>query len=131
MSGDTAQQWMALADENVEVASRLVAQGHIRVAVSRVYYAMFYAATALLAARGLEYSKHGAVIGAFGREFAKTGELPSRYHTWLGNAFELRSAADYEIASRFTQDNANEYVSRARDFIQAARTYLDTHPPSD
>lgn len=131
MSADASTGWMAMADENLEVASGLVARGHIRIAVSRIYYAMFYAATALLAARGLEYSKHGAVIGAFGREFAKTGELPAQYHGWLGNAFELRSAADYEIASRFTHDNAREYVDRAREFIQAAHEYLAAQQQSD
>ena len=35
-------------------------------AASRAYYAMFYAAEALLQSRGLAFSKHSAVHAAFG-----------------------------------------------------------------
>ena len=43
--------------------------GHLRVAVSRAYYAMFYAATALLGSQGLWRSKHQGLIAAFGEHF--------------------------------------------------------------
>jgi uncharacterized protein (UPF0332 family) len=39
-------------------AQELYDKQHVRTAVSRSYYAMFYAATALLAAKGLAFSKH-------------------------------------------------------------------------
>ena len=36
-------------------------------AASRAYYAMFYIAEAFLEGEGLSFSKHSAVISAFGR----------------------------------------------------------------
>lgn len=35
-------------------------------AVSRAYYAMFYLASAILLKKGLNFSKHQAVVAAFG-----------------------------------------------------------------
>lgn len=40
-------------------------------AISRLYYAMFYCAEALLLTRGLRFSSHKAVISAFAQHFVK------------------------------------------------------------
>jgi uncharacterized protein (UPF0332 family) len=39
---------------------------------------MFYIAEAFLEGKGLSFSKHSAVIAAFGREFAKTQLVPTK-----------------------------------------------------
>lgn len=57
---------------------------------SRSYYAMFYATQALLLSRELSFSKHSAVIAAFGREFAKQGTVPIELHRYLIEAQEDR-----------------------------------------
>ena len=46
-------------------------QGFHDFATSRAYYAMFYVAEALLLGEGLTFSKHSAVIAAFGKSFVK------------------------------------------------------------
>ena len=43
------------------------------VATSRAYHAMFYAAGALLASRGISRSKHSGVHSAFSQYFVKPG----------------------------------------------------------
>ncbi len=40
---------------------------------SKAYYAMFYAIEALLLSQNLSFSKHSAVISAFGKNFVKPG----------------------------------------------------------
>jgi uncharacterized protein (UPF0332 family) len=61
-------------------ASRaLLAQGFAEDAVSRAYYTMFYLAEAFLDGEGLAFSSHSAVIGEFGRIFAKSGRIPSEF----------------------------------------------------
>lgn len=45
-------------------------------AVSRAYYTMFYIAEALLLGQGLSFSKHSAVLAAFGERLAKQGIVP-------------------------------------------------------
>jgi len=55
---------------------------------------MFYVAEAFLEGQGLSFSKHSAVISAFGREFVKLGKVPADYHQWLIKAQELRNTGD-------------------------------------
>lgn len=76
-------------------------------AVSNAYFAMFYTAQAFLEGKGLSFSKHAAVIAAFGREFAKTGELPAELHRFLIDASEDRAEADYVATSEITEDEVD------------------------
>ena len=80
--------------------------GDFDFAVSRAYYAMFYLAEALLLARGLSFSKHGAVIAEFNREFIATQALPERHARALRIAFEQRLIGDYQYHEPFPQARA-------------------------
>jgi uncharacterized protein (UPF0332 family) len=73
---------MARADTSLSAAQLLIDHDYFAEAVSRAYYAMFYAATALLHTEDVSVAKHSAVIalvgqrsrlfvGSYGR-FAKT-----------------------------------------------------------
>ena len=64
------------AERSIRGARVLMEDGLHEFAVSRAYSAMFYLAEALLLGEGLAFSKHSAVIAAFGQHFAKSGRLP-------------------------------------------------------
>ncbi len=59
------------AQQSLGAAKLLLDHNYPDQATSRAYYAMFYIAEAFLEGQGLSFSKHSAVIAAFGREFAK------------------------------------------------------------
>ena len=80
-------------------AELLRENGYFDEAVSRAYYAMFYVASALLAAEGLEFRSHSAVIAEFGRVFAKTGRVPVEFHRFLIDAESERLEGDYHSGS--------------------------------
>jgi uncharacterized protein (UPF0332 family) len=61
------------ADEALHAAQILLEQSSLRAAVNRSYYAMFYAALALLVLRQQGTSKHAGVISLFDRDFIKPG----------------------------------------------------------
>jgi uncharacterized protein (UPF0332 family) len=131
MNDDVVARYMAEADSIVALAERLLAEDQTRSACSRAYYAMFYAATAMLASRGISVSKHAGVLGAIGHHFSRTGLIDRKYHQFLVRGFETRNTADYELSARLTHERAQEQVAHAREFIAAARDYLATHQPSD
>jgi uncharacterized protein (UPF0332 family) len=58
--------------------------------VSRAYYAMFYLASAVLMTKDMNFSKHQAVVAAFGQHFVKTGIFDHNFHHYLVEAFEDR-----------------------------------------
>ena len=120
----TPEDYLKQADEDIAVATGLLHDGHIRAALSRSYYAMFYIATALLYHKGLAFKKHSAVIAGFGQHFAAAGEMDRRFHAGLLQAFNMRQKADYELATRLTCAEAEEQVTLAREFVEAAREYL-------
>jgi uncharacterized protein (UPF0332 family) len=89
LTGFTAKR-LEKAGRAIGAARRELAAGEPEFAAGHVYYAMFYTAEALLASRELTFSSHGAVHGAFGKEFVKSGELDAKFHRWLLAACSAR-----------------------------------------
>ena len=116
------------AYRNIRSARLLLADGDFDTAVSRAYYAMFYVAEALLLSKGLAYSKHSAVIAAFGREFARAGVMPPEFHAHLRAASEARNISDYQLVSHVTEEETARHISRADSLLAAAWEFLPTHP---
>lgn len=112
------------ADRSITAAEVLIKSGYPGYAASRLYYAMFHSAEALLTSAGLAFSSHGAVISAFGREFAKPGKVPMHLHRWLIDAQAIRETGDYHDSTQVTTEEANDMVVRAREFLDTVRTML-------
>lgn len=82
---------------------------------------MFYIAEAFLEGENLAFSKHSAVIAAFGREFARTNRLPVELHRFLIEAQALRNTGDYGQFNAVTLEQATEQISRAGSFLAIAQ----------
>jgi len=92
--------------------------------VNRSYYAMFYAATALLEARGKVPSKHAGVISLFDTEFVVKGKLEKQLSKDFHKAFELRQLSDYRILEPCSPEKASEIYEKAVTFVDAVAEYL-------
>jgi uncharacterized protein (UPF0332 family) len=121
----TVAYWMEKSQENIEAAELLCNKDFYAIADTRAYYAMFYAAQALLETIGLSFSKHAAVIVAFGREFVKTGKLDAKLHQYLISAQASRQTGDYGDGIYVTREEAERIILWAKEFYQAAKTYLN------
>lgn len=108
---------------SLQASSELLKKGYPDFAVSRAYYSMFYCAEALLLSKGHAYSKHSAVIAAFGKEFIKTKILPAELHLHLRNAFDLRAKGDYDTIP-VEEKEAKEVLNNASNFIKKSKEYL-------
>lgn len=111
------------ARRSLAAARRLAAEGDLDFAVSRAYYAMFYTAQAFLLGRGLRFSKHSAVIAAFGQEFAREDEVLREFHHGLIEAHDARNIGDYQIDVILSQEDVRVHLDRAERFLlRAAQT---------
>ena len=117
-------QFLAKAQDAIEAAELLLEGSKNNFSAGRAYYAMFYVAEALLFEKGLAFRKHSGVHAAFGRYFAKTGELDARFHRYQIEAFESRLEADYGVDVVLSADAANDLIQRAKEFLAVARRYL-------
>lgn len=106
---DQTQKLLNKAQRAIRAAETLLKQGDVDFASGRAYYAMFYAAEALLNEKGLRFRKHGGVHGAFGEHFAKSGLLDSKYHQWLLDAFDKRLKSDYRCGDRCHSGGCDEH----------------------
>ena len=92
--------------------------------VNRSYYAMFYAALALLQKISKAPSKHSGVISLFDTEFVMKGVFPKDLSKDFHKAFELRQTVDYKVIRPITFDRAKEAWKKATDFVQEIQRYL-------
>ena len=92
--------------------------------INRAYYAMFYAALALLQKAGKIPSKHAGVIGLFDTEFVLKGVFPRELSQDLHKAFELRQVSDYRVLQYPSREKAEETWEKATRFVRAVREYL-------
>ncbi len=94
---EEVKKLLAKADHTIEVAEELMRSGYPSDAASKIYYAMFHVAQALLKSEGIDATKHSAVESAFGYYFAKTNKIDPKYHKMLIAARKVREIADYDI----------------------------------
>ena len=118
------------AKRDLEFARQIDVAKYPEYVAGRAYYAMFHAAEAALLRLGLRYSKHSAVHAAFGKHLVKTGRLPGHPHRWLLNAFDLRTAADYDALFEVGSSAAVEVLKQAEEFVSTVEAWL-TFPDTE
>ena len=118
---DQAAEALAAADLNL-------ANGLLRSAVNRAYYAMFYGVLALLATRQMETSRHSGAIAQFDKLFVHPALMPQEMSRWLHEAFVHRQAADYGADVMLPADEIAGLLAHARDFVERVRQFLQSHP---
>ena len=122
----TAEQ-MALvrkAQASLDAARALHGLRYFDFATSRTYYTMFYIAQAMLLGEGLSFSKHSAVIAAFGRQFAQTNPALEDFHRYLIDGQDSRNIGDYDIGPGISESEAAEQIERAEKFVDLAKSKL-------
>jgi uncharacterized protein (UPF0332 family) len=123
------QDLLEKARASLDAARVLFSAGHYDFAAPRAYYSMFYIAEAFLEGEGLAFSKHQAVIAAFGHQFAHTGRVPREFHHYLTGAFELRHDGDYGPPKAITEKKAQEAIAHAQLFLELAERLIGPLPP--
>lgn len=112
------------ADGKIAAAVADLAAARYDDAASRAYYAMFHAARALLAARGVTARSHSGLAALFAEHFVRAGELDVQLGRWLGQGRRAREVGDYDDFLEIQADEATQAVSRAREFLETSRRWL-------
>jgi len=93
--------------------------------VNRLYYACFYAVTALLETRGLASSKHSGVLSFFNKHFVRTGFVQGELGKFYKDLFERRHEGDYTDFIEFTQERVSEMCQAATNFIDEISRHIE------
>jgi uncharacterized protein (UPF0332 family) len=118
------------AQASIETARLIISHlPYAEFAISRAYYAMFYAAEAALLGEGFSSSKHGVVIAKFGELLCKTGKLPLHLHRYLIDGQRDRTTGDYETGHTLSPQKAQEHILHAEEFLAAVGAFLNPATP--
>jgi uncharacterized protein (UPF0332 family) len=115
---------MERARETIDEARIMFDAGRINAYVNRLYYACFYAVSALLLTRDLSTSKHGYLRSLMHREFVKTGLIPKDLGKHFDLLFDYRHKGDYEDFVRFEADDVAGWLEDTRRFIDHAESLI-------
>ena len=116
--------YLKSAREALAVSQLNIENEFCTAAINRAYYAVFYAASALLVSRQIAHAKHSAVIAAFRQHFVKTGLLPVEMSEIYGHILEDRHESDYELLSNLTIEDARKDLQMAVYFVNTIKELL-------
>jgi len=109
---------MEKARETLAEISILMENKFYRTAANRLYYACFYAATALLINDGEEAHTHSGVKVLLGRDYIKENKIEKEFGRMYSNLFGLRQTGDYEDRVIVKEENIKPYLQPAKEFIE-------------
>lgn len=115
---------LSRAYKNLEVARSLLADEFYEDSVSKSYYALFFAAKALLLTKNLDPKRHSGVISFFSQYFVKTGELEKELAAILKFAQKERISADYDEFYSASVEEAQLQLENAEKFLQRVKEIL-------
>jgi uncharacterized protein (UPF0332 family) len=118
---------LARSRQELEAARLLVKAGFGAQAISRAYFAAFFAAEAAILLLGETRSKHSGVISAFGRRVVREGGLEESTGRFLRSLFERRNEADYGSPS-VTVEEAGGALRDAEQFVEAVASWIRSRP---
>lgn len=94
--------------------------------MNRAYYAVFYAATAVLLQRGRHFVRHAGVRSAFHEELIKTRLMSVEFGEAYDMLFERRLLADYGALVEVSRDEADRSLADASRLVAALKRLAAT-----
>jgi uncharacterized protein (UPF0332 family) len=113
------------ARKTLEEAKYMRKGDFFNAAVNRLYYACYYAATALLLARNIEANTHSGVKTMLSFHFVRTGLLSLEDGTTFSNLFDKRRSSDYEDFTFCDATLVDYLLPRSEDFVAAIEKLIN------
>ncbi len=114
------------AAEALEEAHLMQESGHWNTCANRLYYAAFYAVSALLIHDGLAAAKHSSVKALFNQHYVKTEKVPKAMGRLYNHLFNLRQEGDYLDFVTLNAETVVPLVTATADFITLLRSLRET-----
>jgi len=107
--------------ETFDEARLLFDAGYLNTCVNRLYYACFYAVSALLMTRKISTSKHQHLRSLLHRDYVKEGLVPIDFGKHFDILFDSRQEGDYVDFVTFRAEEIEPWFERTKQFIE----YID------
>ena len=104
--------------ETLEDARLLANNQRWNAAVNRLYYARFYAVSALLTSRNIEAYTHSGCKTQFGLHLIKTGEIDAEQGRLYADLMDWRQKGDYGDMFDFDKETVEPLFAKVEAFLE-------------
>jgi uncharacterized protein (UPF0332 family) len=125
-SEDLVPRWMDRARETLVEAELMADADHWNACVNRLYYACFYAVTALLLRHGMSSSRHSGVRSLFNRHFAKRRLVSDELADLYNDLFDSRLRGDYIGFVQYEEAQVRPWIPQVRRFVSRIEELLES-----
>lgn len=112
--------WQALRAAESEFMRGLDYQ----VVANRAYYAIFFAANAMMALEGLQSSRHLGIMGQFREKYIRSGVFEPSFMRDYVEAMKRRHTSDYDLQLASNADYVRVSIEAAQRFTSRVERYL-------
>ena len=102
-----------------------IGNGFYNTAVNRMYYACYYAVSALLIANGIQTKSHEGARQQLGQHFVLTGKISKEQGQFYSMLFSKRTAGDYEDFLTHNKETADSLYPRCVEFISQVASVVN------
>ena len=95
------------------------------VVANRLYYALYYAASALLLSQGIATKSHSELITQMHKNYIKTGILTVEEGSLFRVMFDLRHEGDYEDFVDVEREDIEEYIPRVKELVEKLKNLVE------
>lgn len=111
--------------EKLEAAKSLLRENFVDDAISRAYYSIYHAASAVLLSKGMTASSHSGLKTLFGLHFIETGEIEKEFGRVLSKLKDERENGDYDVFAQFERGDAQDGIKDTEKFLKEMKCYLE------
>lgn len=112
------------AAETLAEARLMEREGHWNACANRLYYAAFYAVTALLLQDGHTASKHSGIKAMFNQHYVKPGIVTRENGRLYNRLFDLRQEGDYIDFVSLDAETVGPLVGETAVFIKTIHSLI-------
>jgi len=116
--------WIEKARESMEAAQSEYDSGRHTTAVRNLYYACFYALTAVLLKEGHSFKKHTGVKAALHKDLIRAGIVDSKWGKFYNKIFDSRHEGDYQPLRVFEDEEVKMFLDQGAGFIATMENLL-------
>ncbi|MDR2234010.1 MAG: HEPN domain-containing protein [Tannerella sp.] len=98
--------------------------GYWRMAANRLYYACYYAVSALLINNNVNVHSHAGVINQFGLHFVSKGLVTREHGKLFKQLFNLRQSGDYDDWFELSEADIKPFIESTEQFIKEIETLI-------
>lgn len=115
--GDLVNYRLARAYETFDDAQLLADNNKWNSAINRLYYAAFYAVSALIISKNFDSHTHNGVKTKFSELFIKTGKMDKEQGKIYSQLFTWRQKGDYDDLFDFDRETVFPYIEKVKTLI--------------